>query len=193
MKVLDKVLIKKTLAGSHQAFELLIERYQDFVFTLCLRVLKSREEAEEVAQDVFLKVFDKLSTFKQESSFSTWLYTLAYRTALDRLKTKKQTTYSLESEKGPLHIPTARSNEAGFSVEQKDLKKMLNIALDQLPETDASIISLFYLQDQSVKEIASVTGLSITNVKTKLFRSREKLRVLLTKDYKKEVEVELMK
>ena len=86
----DQYYIERTMQGDTQAFGVLVERYQDFIFTIVLRILKIREEAEEVAQDAFIKAFESLSSFRGESKFSSWLYSIAYRKALDRLRKNKK-------------------------------------------------------------------------------------------------------
>ena len=98
----DLKLIKLVLKGSNPAFKRLIDKYQDFVFSITLKVLKSREEAEEAAQDVFLKVYRTLGSYEQKSKFSTWLYTIAYRTALDRTRKKQLDVYSVDDDESYL-------------------------------------------------------------------------------------------
>jgi RNA polymerase sigma-70 factor (ECF subfamily) len=86
MTINDKVYINKILNGNTNAFTVLVYRYKDLVFTLALRMVKNREEAEEVSQDTFIKVYNSLNRFKGDSKFSTWIYRVAYNTCLDRLK-----------------------------------------------------------------------------------------------------------
>ncbi|MCB0635718.1 MAG: sigma-70 family RNA polymerase sigma factor [Lewinella sp.] len=186
MVITDEHLIQRTLAGSQAAFGQLIARYQDFVFSLCMRVLGSREEAEETAQDAFLKVYHNLSTFKQESRFSTWLYTLTYRTALDRARLRKRPVQALETDEYVLQVEDKSTAAPDANLHQADLQDQLEHAINQLKPDAASVVSLYYLQEQSVKEIAEVTGLTETNVKTKLFRSREALRDLLRQSLQQE-------
>ncbi|MFK7932462.1 MAG: RNA polymerase sigma factor [Saprospiraceae bacterium] len=170
----DRQLIQLTLAGNTAAFRQLVERYQEFVFTVTLRVLKQREEAEEAAQDTFVKVYKTLNSFAGESKFSTWLYTVAYRTALDRIRKKSRPVQSLDQDGSFLQI--ADSSKASTVLQQQDLKQTLAIVIDRLPAVEANLVTLFYLQEQSIKEISAITGLSISNVKVKLFRVREVLR-----------------
>jgi RNA polymerase sigma factor (sigma-70 family) len=88
----DQQLIEKTLRGDTSSFGKLVERYQDFVFTIAFRIMKVREEAEEVAQDSFIKAYESLNSFRGESKFSSWLYSIAYRKALDALGLKTHYT-----------------------------------------------------------------------------------------------------
>ena len=86
----DQYLIDKTLNGDTRAFGELVERYQAFVFTIALRIVKVREEAEEVAQDAFIKAFQSITSYRGESKFSSWLYSIAYRKALDAIRKNKK-------------------------------------------------------------------------------------------------------
>src|SRR5210317_1931241 len=86
----DQQLIDRIINGDHSAFTILVDRYKDLVFSLALKMLKNREEAEEVSQDTFIKVFKSLDKFKGDSKFSTWIYKVAYNTCLDRLKKNKR-------------------------------------------------------------------------------------------------------
>lgn len=173
--------------GNRLAFRRLVEKYQNYVFTIAMRVLKRREVAEEVAQDVFLKVFNTLDSFEGKSKFSTWLYTITYRSAIDVARKKQLHTQTLEDErtrnwKDDFH-------EDGLQrVSRQDLQHYLKDAIDQLDPPDAAIITLYYLQEKLVKEIAEITGLTETNIKTKLYRLRDRLRDTLKQQLGAEIE-----
>lgn len=175
----DQVLIRRSLAGSQVAFQQLVERYQNYVFTVCMRVLRRREEAEETAQDAFIKAYNSLSTFQHQSQFSSWLYTIAYRTALDRARLKKMPVDSLDDSQSAWQLADTDDSSPSAALQREELQEELQAAIDRLSPIDASLITLYYLQEQSVKEIATITGLTETNVKTRLFRGREALRNLL--------------
>lgn len=182
----DIRLIGLVLKGSKPAFNRLVVKYQDFVFSIALKVLKDREEAEEAAQDVFLKVYKTLGSFEKKSKFSTWLYTITYRTALDRTRKKSLHTLSTDDDDSYLQIAGAATGSPDEQLMQQDLSTQLQLAVDQLQPADASLITLFYLQENSVKEVAEITGLTVTNVKTKLHRLREKLKTILAEQLKGE-------
>ncbi len=174
----DQYYIDKILRGDREAFGFLVKRYQDFVFTIIIRIVKNKEEAEEVAQDSFIKAFESLSSFRGESKFSSWLYSIAYRKALDKLRTNKkhQSVQLLEEVvEGDMAIL-----ENGLQyMQDMERKKVIQDCILQLPEDDGAIITLYYFDDQSVKEIAAITKLSEDNIKIKLYRSRKKLFTLL--------------
>lgn len=180
MGLSDEQLIDRVKTGNQPAFSQLIDRYQAFVFSLCLKVLENREEAEEAAQDVFVKVYQRVRSFRHDSRFSTWLYTLTYRTAIDH---RRQTSRHREAKTG-VEIDLALIDKgepaaAERTLQQQEQQVQLKSMLARLPQQEATIIDLFYLQEQSVKEIAKIMKLSVSNVKTKLFRTREKLRKLM--------------
>ncbi len=174
----DQQLIEKTLEGDTRSFGILVEKYQAYVFTISLRMLKVKEEAEEVAQDTFVKAFESLGTFRGDSKFSSWLYSIAYRKALDRIRKNKrsQTSELLEE---ITESDTMLVENALEVLESKERKQKIKDCIMQLPEVDAALITLYYFEEQSVKEIASITDLSEENIKVKLYRSRKKLFGLL--------------
>lgn len=173
--------------GNRPAFRKLVEKYQSYVFTITLRVLKRRELAEEAAQDVFLKVYQTLDGFEGKSKFSTWLYTIAYRTAIDIARKKQLYTQELDDERSSNWKDDF--HEDGLQrVNRQDLQEYLQRAIDQLDPADATIITLYYLNEKAVREIAEITGLTETNIKTKLFRLRDRLRETLTRQLGTEIE-----
>tara|TARA_B100000508_G_C11427490_1_gene261627 strand:- start:375 stop:959 length:585 start_codon:yes stop_codon:yes gene_type:complete len=174
----DQHLINQTLGGDTQSFSKLVEKYQDFVFTIAIRVVKVREEAEEVAQDSFIKAFEKLDTYQGTAKFSSWLYSIVYRKALDSLR-KKQRVQTLDVVDDITEGETSEIENALGYLQQKERNAYIQKAIDSLPETEAALITLYYFEDLSVKEMASITALTEDNVKIKLYRSRKKLFSLL--------------
>lgn len=191
-KEADQQLVEAVLKGNQSAFRQLVERYKDYVFTVCFRVLQQREEAEEASQDVFIKVYRTLGSFEQKSKFSTWLYTVAYRTALDKVRTRKKGNISIDQEDNYLQIPDQENRGAEQLINTELLKTQLIKAIRQLKPQDAAVVTLFYLKEKSIKEIVEITGLTTTNVKTKLHRTRESLRKHLQKQLGKEIKDNLL-
>ena len=174
----DQYLIDLCLKGDTNSFGTLVERYQDFVFTIAFRIVKTREEAEEVAQDTFIKAYESLNKYRGESKFSSWLYSIAYRKALDSLrKNKKFKASELIDD-----ITEGDVNEIDNALQylqNEERKKAIQDCILKLPEDAAAIITLYYFEEQSVREISGITGLSEDNIKVKLYRSRKKLFSLL--------------
>jgi RNA polymerase sigma factor (sigma-70 family) len=187
-KISDGQLIDAVIRGDQAAYRSLIDRYQKYVFTIAYNILKNREEAEEAAQDVFIKVYKTLRGFERKSKFSTWLYTIAYRTALDYQKKKRYHTRSIDSEESYLQIEDTISKNPDQSMHQADLKEKLKAAIQQLKPADASVITLFYLHEKSVQEVAQIMDLTVSNVKTKLHRLREALRKQLEQQLRTEIQ-----
>jgi RNA polymerase sigma factor (sigma-70 family) len=186
-KLSDIDLIKQTLAGNQAAYADLVKRHQRFVFTLAMRFTKSREDAEEVAQDCFIKAYRSLDAFKQESKFSTWLYSIVYTTAMTSLRKKRVDTSSIDDEETYIQIENVSSGFDTNNVENKSRSFYLNQAIEQLTADDATIITLFYKGEQSLEEIAQTLGIEANSVKVKLFRARQRLKEKLERNLKHEV------
>ncbi|HEY4198391.1 MAG TPA: RNA polymerase sigma factor [Mucilaginibacter sp.] len=185
-KLSDIELIEQTLAGNQAAYTDLIKRHQRFVFTLALRFSKNREDAEEIAQDCFVKAYRSLSNFQRQSKFSTWLYSIVYTTAMTALRKKRVDTDSIDDENTYIQL----ENQSGYdtnSAENKSRSFYLNQAIAQLLPDDAAIISLFYMGEQSLEEIGHTLGIEANTVKVKLFRARQRLKEKLERSLKHEV------
>jgi RNA polymerase sigma factor (sigma-70 family) len=183
----DNEIISEVLSGNHQAYAGLVDRYQNYVFTLALRMVKNREDAEEVAQDAFIKAYKYLADFKGASKFTTWLYTIVNNTGISFLRKKKLEIHSLDNEKV---FETADSMDSGFRanlVEQKSKVAMVTKAIDMLSPDDARVITLFYKGEQSLEEIASILGMEANAVKVRLHRARTRLKEKMETHFSHEV------
>src|ERR1700744_1198635 len=184
-KLTDIELIDRTLAGDQSAYAELIKRHQRFVFTLAQRFAKNREDAEEIAQDCFVKAYRSLSNFQKQSKFSTWLYSIVYTTAMSSLRKKRVETASIDDEESGLQIESIGDYEPN-SVENKSRSFYLNQAIGQLLPDDAAIITLFYKGEQSLEEIGQALNMESNTVKVKLFRARQRLKERLERNLKHE-------
>ena len=183
----DNEIISRVLRGEQNAYAELVNRYQAYVFTLVLRMIKSREDAEEVAQDVFIKAYRSLADFRGESKFSTWLYTIANTTSITFLRKKKLDVHSLDNEKV---FEVADSKDSGFRanlVEQKSRVNMVNEAIAMLSPDDAEIITLFYKAEQNLEEISRILRLETNTAKVRLHRARTRLKEKMEKNFSEEV------
>ena len=182
----DQIYIDKILSGDANAYAFLVERYKTMVFTLALKMVKSREEAEEVSQDTFIKAYKNLNKFKGESKFSTWLYKIAYRTCLDALKkTKERYNIDVIDEVTIHKIRAADTILEG--IERKERAQVLNSCLLSMPEEERSILWMFYFEELSLKEIIEITDFSEANVKVKLHRARKMLLSIVEKNVEPEL------
>jgi len=176
-------LISMVLKGNQGAYASLVARYQHYVFTIALKYCQNREDAEELAQDIFVKVYRSLADFKGSSKFSTWLYTITYNTSLTFLRKKKLDTRSMDDENTFLQLENQESSFSANQIEQKSRIDHVNRAIGNLSPEDAQIITLFYKADQTLEEIGRVMGLEPNTVKVRLHRARHKLKLKLEQDY----------
>ena len=182
----DQVYINKILNGDTNAFAVLVNRYKDLVYTLSLRMMKNREEAEEVAQDTFLKTYKSLNRFKGDSKFSTWIYRVAYNTCLDRLKKNKRQQYTVAIDEYTEHHVKTIDN-ALDKIEEQEKQQAIKKCLELLPSEDSFLLTLYYFDELSLNEISKIVGLKPNNVKVKIFRSRKKLATILKEQLEPEI------
>ena len=168
----DNEIISRVLKGEQNAYAELVNRYQAYVFTLTLRMIKSREDAEEVAQDVFVKAYRSLADFRGESKFSTWLYRIALNTAISDLRKQKKIIKSVEPELLPTEI-----QDIQYSNEKEERLQQLYKAINHLTEIERAIVML-YLEDKSYEEMEDILGINQNNLRVKMNRIKEKLRKL---------------
>lgn len=182
----DQYYIHQIISGDASAFAILVDRYKTLIFTLTSKMIKNREEAEEVAQDTFIKAFNSLGKFKGDSKFSTWIYKIAYNTCLDRLKKNKKEENVLPIDDFTAPFIKATENAFDALVEQ-ERKKLIQDCLQQLPRDESFLLTLYYFEDQNSDEIAKIMDITANNVKVKLFRSRKKLANILKQHLEPEI------
>jgi len=170
----DNHYIELVIKGDTAAFAPLIHRHKDLVFTIAMNITRNREDAEEVAQDVFLKAFQKLAGFRKESSFQTWLYRIAYNEAISKVRKNRIRTLGLEEEILEF-IPDEEVEEEIAGLDELEQKQVISQILDKLPEIDRVLVTLYYLDNHPVNEISEVTGLGESNVKVRLHRVRKRI------------------
>jgi RNA polymerase sigma factor (sigma-70 family) len=171
-------IINQVISGNAGAYRLLVNTYKDLVFTMVIRIVRSREEAEEVTQDTFLKAYHALANFKNESKFSTWLFRIAYNTAISRTRKRVITTSIIDD----FVIENVSENSVQENLEQIEENErilLLKNTIDKLQADEQLLINLFYFHKQSIEEICQITELSESNVKVKLYRIRKKIYSLM--------------
>ena len=182
----DQYYITKITQGDTNSFTVLVDRYKDLVYTLAIRMLKNKEEAEEVSQDTFLKVFKSLAKFKGESKFSSWIYRIAYNTCLDKIRKQKRDPVVVAIDEFTEHQVITIDNALDKLIAQ-ERKQVIHDCLQLLPSDVGFLLTLYYFEEQSIEEISKVIGISTANVKVKLFRSRKKLATILRKRLEPEI------
>lgn len=187
MKQSDSELITAILAGDTAIYSELVKRHQRFVFTLAMRFAKNREDAEEIAQDCFIKAYRALGTFKKTAKFTTWLYAITYTTAMTLLRKKRPDISSIDDDENALQLESHISDYSANAIEKASGYVYLNQAIDLLLPDDAAILTLFYKGEQSLEEIAKVLHMESNTVKVKLHRARTRLKEKLQHLLKDEV------
>jgi len=175
----DTLWIRRIKQGDTNVFSHVVNKYQQMVFTIALRILEEREEAEDAAQEIFVKCFRSLKKFNGQSAFSTWLYKIAVNHAIDVLRGKKGNIYKIEP--GDLQGERTIASENTFEkdIDLKSVKGVLKEAIDNLPPAERIMILLYYYEELSVGRIAAIFGVKENNMKVKLHRIRLKLLDLL--------------
>jgi RNA polymerase sigma factor (sigma-70 family) len=182
----DIYYIEEILAGNTGSFSFIVDRHKDKAYNLAFRICGNHEEAEELAQDSFLKAYTSLKSFKMKSSFATWLYRIVYNTTISHVRIKKKGVLSLED------FPADATDFIGANTSEEEAEReyrnsLVNFALQKINEDERGLISLYYYEDMSTDEISEVTGISKTNIKVKLFRARQKMQEIIEKVEKKKL------
>ena len=181
----EKYYIDRVKSGDSESFKWLVDTYRDMVYTICLRMLNNEADAEEAAQDVFVKAYRSINRFQEKSKFSTWLYRITYNQCISVIR-KKVKMIDLVDE-----VPDDEVNEADMSgldrLSAEERSRYLQMAIEALPETDSVVITLFYYDELSLEEIAEITGLTSNNIRIKLHRSRKKMYRVLGEILKEEI------
>jgi len=187
MKYLDdNHYIDRILSGDVAAYAMLVAKHKNLVFSIALKILNNREDAEEVAQDCFLKVFQALKTFEKKSKFSTWMYRIVYNAAISKTRKKKLDVVPMDN----YVINNYTEEEVASGMDEIDpeaQKAMIEKAMERLTDEDNLLITLFYKSENSIEEISNITGLSMSNVKVRLHRIRKKLHTELDVMMKKAI------
>ena len=185
-RLTDLEIISRIKEGDTMLYSQLEDRYKHMVYTAAIRLVRVKEDAEEIAQDTFLSVYRTLGSFRGDCLFSTWLYRVAYNKCLDHLKKNKR--------KLPLQdLDISDSYDVGYldkkmyQLEQQQRLQMIKEAIDALPEDMAFLVTLFYLEERTLKEISAITGQSVNTLKVKLFRARKRLMSLLINKLEPEI------
>lgn len=175
----DITLIDSILSGDQSACRALVDRHKEYAFTIAYRILRNRESAEEAAQDAFIQAFRNLTSFNRESKFTTWFYRIIFNAALAVKRKRKENVEDIET-------AHALADDTSDGMKQRDQHFYIEKALKQLSSEDAAIITFFYLKEQSLEEIAEITGMTANNAKVRLHRARQRLALELDRLLKHE-------
>lgn len=177
MKKEESYIIKEILNGKTEQYEYFLDRYGQQVFVLVDRIVSCQEDAEELTQDVFLKAFQQLSSFKAESSFSTWIYRIATNLAISAVRKKRNDVLRLDDSVFA-NLSDTQVDEA-LEDDSEEQMERLQQAMNQLEADERALITLYYLEEKPLAEVAFILGITDGNAKVKLHRIRKKLYVLI--------------
>jgi len=183
----DRQIISEILSGDRDAFRAVIEEYQRLVAHIAFRMLPSSADREDVCQDVFLKVYQNLSTFKFKSKFSTWIARIAFNTCLNYLEKKRVELYDdISPDELTLDDIPSDTLTPSKIVEGDDLRAIIGAEISRLPARYRVILTLFHLNGMSYNEIGEILDIPGGTVKSHLFRARKYLKESLTGKYQEE-------
>ncbi len=171
----DNYYIEKVVNGQTNYFSPIVEKYKDVVFSIALKLLRNREEAEEMAQESFVKAFKALHTFKGKAKFSTWMYRITYNTCISEVRKRKMQFISTND----VQVSNEAEEMNMDDIPAENREKFVKEALEKLAEDEYTLVLLYYYKDQSIEEISQITGLTESNAKVKLHRARKRLYTIL--------------
>ncbi|MCD8185919.1 MAG: RNA polymerase sigma factor [Rikenellaceae bacterium] len=182
--LMDDTIIQQVLDGDAEAFGVLVDRYSQRVFSWVVRVCGDREEAQEITQDAFMKAYTHLSRFEGKSGFSSWLYRIAYNTAVSYLRKRKRNRF-VPLDRSDRKSPEAVAGGSGYSDSETGKKEIqlerLEQALARLTPEERALLVLFYTEEKSIRQMALILAVSEGNVKIRLHRTRKKLAEIFHK------------
>lgn len=176
--ITDTIYINRILNGDKGAFSNLVEKYQKMVYTLALKILGNNEDAEDAAQEVFVKCYRALNRYNAQAAFSTWLYKITYNHSIDLLKSKNKKWQTIEWN-SEMESGITKHHSLDEKIDLKEIQLLLKEAIHRLSPDEQVIVTLYYYEGLALKEIAEIIGIRENNVKIKLHRIRTKLLQIL--------------
>lgn len=177
--------IHKILKGDTSSFGYFVDTYQDMALTIAFRICGNKQDAEDIVQNAYVKAYHNLHTFRSDSKFSTWFYRIVYNTAITETKTS---VYITEFEDYKTLEQNSFSDwDAIKCMEEQERKEMIEKVLNKMPKDESLVLTLFYLEENSIKDVVQIMGLTETNVKVKLHRARKRFGAMVEEMNEKEV------
>jgi len=176
----ENLLIDRILGGEERVYAELVDQYKSYAFTIAYKIVNDRADAEEVAQDSFIKAFNYLKSFNRQARFSTWLYRIVFNTAISYKRKNRIVTEAIDNK----HVENPE--RADSAVERSDKHTFVNLALKRLNEADQLAIQLFYIKEFSLEEVADLMGQNVNTIKVRIHRARQRLadelKIILKKE-----------
>ena len=184
----DSILLNKISEGDEQAFQYFVEKYHQMVINICYNIVNNYDDAMDISQEVFIKIYESVKDFRGDSKISTWLYRISVNKSLNFLRSKKRQKWfpgldAIFNDEEKKIDPVDNDLNAIEHLEQDENKKALYYALHKLPEKQNIAISLNNFEDLSYKEISEVMNISVSEVGVLINRGKKKLEKLITKHY----------
>jgi len=176
----ENELIDRILAGERQLYATLVNKYKSYAFTIALKIVENKPEAEEAAQDAFIKAFHYLKSFNRQAKFSTWLYRIVFNTAISYKRKNRHPFQDIEENTVEYH------EQADSQLEKDDKQIFLSQAMDRLNEADRLSIQLYYIKELSLEEVAETMGQNLNTIKVRVHRARQRLADELKRILKQE-------
>jgi len=182
-QVEDENLVLETLAGNQTSFQLLVERYQERIFSLARHYTRNATDVEDLVQDTFLKAYSRLDTFQRQSSFFTWLYRIAVNTILDGIKRRSRSPVravedpeAVGAPGDPRAVGAPRISGPSAGMEREEIARITQGILEEMPEIFRAVLVMREFEDLSYQEMAEVLQISIGTVESRLFRARARFK-----------------
>lgn len=176
--MIEKQLIDKVLNGDTASFGYFVDTYQDMAVTIAYRICGNKQDAEDIVQNAFVKAFHNLHTFRNTGKFSTWFYRIIYNTAITALRRSPNNI-----EYTDYHVVDCSNTFSDWDtislMEERERNALLDVAMKKLPPDESLLLTLYYLEENSSKEIMEITSLTESNLKVKLHRARKRLGAIL--------------
>ena len=178
----DKLIVEKIVSGNTQAFAIVVKNTERLVAQIVRKMVNNQEDQKDLAQEIYLKVYQNISSFKFQSKLSTWIGTIAYNATINHLEKKKIALYDIDTMHENIFVQNETIEKEIF---KKELVQLLNTEIDKLPALYKTLISLYHIEELTNKEISEITNLPEGTIKSYLYRARKILKDNLENNYKK--------
>lgn len=174
----EKQLVKQVLKGDTSSFNHFVSTYQDMALTIAYRICRNRQDAEDIVQESFVRAFHNLHTFRSSSKFSTWLYRIVYNTSINAIHSSIYKTEFTDYEQTQGQNIYSDLSPSG-QMEENERHTAIDKIMNKMPNDEALILSLFYLEENSIKDVALILSLTESNVKVRLHRARKRFAEIM--------------
>ncbi len=172
----ERKIIERILCGHADDFSYFVDRYSDCIFSLIAKIVTVQEDAEEIVQDTFLAAYTHLADYTSASSFSTWLYRIAYNKAVSHLRKVRPRVYLDDT---AVDLVDDSDADRALRIETDERLTLLAMAVEELPPDDKMLVVLYHLEERTASDVAYIMGMTEQNVRTRLHRVRKKLYLLM--------------